>query len=105
MRPAPRDGSREYVVVIDCQADGVRVSPSRVNIPLDVLGQSNGSTLLVRTVQDLVARRRAMQAPEDSEVRVVIRFVLHKEGTRAFHTSYPLLNVIDAEKRTVMSSQ
>jgi hypothetical protein len=103
LRPAPREGSREWIIIIDCAAEAVRLSPSRISIPLDMLGQSQGSALLVRTVQDLIARRRAIQAPEDGELRVVLRFVVHKEGTRAFHTSYPLLNGIEAEKRTVMA--
>ena len=100
-----RVGSREWVVVVECLPNGVRVSPSRVNLSLVELSNGTGGALLRRTVEDLIARRRAAQLPDEPALRIVIRFQVHKDGTRTFHLAYPLLDLIDAEKRAVLSGE
>lgn len=104
VRPALREGNRDWLVIVECRPDEVRVSPSRAVLSLSELSAEQGKAALVRTVQDLVARRRAAQLPDEPEVRIIIRFQVQKEGTRVFHLVYPLLDRIDAEKRTVMSA-
>lgn len=105
LKPAPRNGPAEWVIVVDCSPAGVRVSPSRFDIPAANLIPDAGGSVLLRTVQDQIARRRALQRPGEAPVRVGIRFVVHKDGLRVFHLAYPLLDAVVAEKRAVLSSE
>ncbi len=105
LKPAARYGSRELVLVIDCMPEGVRLSPSRLVILVDNLGRDRGGEALLRAVQKQVTRRRAVLRAGDPPLKVTIRFVVHKNGLRAFHMAYPLLDSVVAEKRTVLSGE
>ena len=105
LRPAARPGAGEWVVVIECEGQGVRVSPSRVTVSLaDLARGRGGDVLLAQTVLDLLARRRAAGRPDDPTFRPVVRFVVHRDGLRAFHLAYPALNSVPAEKRTAIDA-
>jgi hypothetical protein len=96
----------EWIIVVECRPDGVQVSPSRLSLSLADLATGQGDdSLLVRTARELIERRRSVQRPGDPPVKIVIRFLIHKDGLRAFHLAYPLLDSIDVEKRAVLSGE
>lgn len=103
LRPAARYGDGEWVLVVDCTARGVRLSPSQVSISLQELARGRGGdALLARTVANMLERRRAMQDPAAPPFRPQIRFVIHKDGLRSFHAALPPLEGIRVPKSTVM---
>src|SRR5205814_162359 len=105
-RPASRHIDPEWIIIVDCRPEGVQVSPSRLAIAFDQLAAgAGGDALLVRTARDLIANRRGAQRPDEPPVKVVIRFLVHKDGLRTFHLAYPLLDSIDVEKRAVLSGE
>ncbi len=105
-RPAPLQAEGEWVLVVECDGQGVRLSPSRLSIPLeDLRRDQQGGALLLQTVQGLLQQRRAAVRPNDPPLRPVVRFLVRPDGLRAFHLAYPALNAVDAAKRTVMSDE
>jgi len=93
------------VIVVECDAQGVRLSPSRLTIPLpDLTRGRGGDVLLAHTIRDMLAQRQAAGRPGDT-FHPVIRFVVHHDGLRAFHLAYPTLNSIPVEKRTAMDGE
>jgi hypothetical protein len=106
LRPAARYGDEEWVLVVDCTARGVRLSPSQLRVPLQELARGNGGdVLLARTVASLIERRRAMQDPAAPPFRPQLRFVVHRDGMRAFHAALPALENIRVPKHTVMPDE
>jgi hypothetical protein len=103
LRPAPRPGEGEWVLVVECDGQGVRLSPSHLAVPLAELARGRGGdVLLAQTVLDLLERRRAAGRPGAAPFRPVVRFVVRRDGLRAFHLAYPALTNVPAEKRTVL---
>jgi hypothetical protein len=103
LRPAARYGDEEWVLVVDCSAQGVRLSPSQLRVPLQELARGRGGdVLLARTVANLIERRRAMQDPVAPPFRPQIRFVVHRDGMRSFHAALPALENVRVPKHTVM---
>jgi hypothetical protein len=104
--PRPRLPDMEWVLPIQCRADGVRVGPTLTTIPLAELTEGrSGVALLVRTVREQIERRRGFQRQGEPPVKIVVRFVVQKEGLRAFHLAYPLIDSFDVEKRAVLSGE
>jgi hypothetical protein len=91
------------VLVVDCTARGVRLSPSQLSVPLQELARGHGGdALLARRVANMIERRRAMQDPSGPPFRPQIRFVVHRDGLRSFHAALPALESIRIPKRAVM---
>jgi hypothetical protein len=103
LRPAARYGDEEWVLVVDCSAQGVRLSPSQLRVSLQELARGHGGDVqLARTVASLIERRRAAQDPAAPPFRPQLRFVVHRDGMRSFHAALPALENIRVPKHTVM---
>jgi hypothetical protein len=108
--PTPRLSTHysipEWIIVVQCQPNGVTLSPSHLTIPrADLSTGKGGDMLLIRTVRGLIEQRRSAQRPEDPPVKIVVRFQVDRNSLRTFHLAYPLLDGIDVEKRAVLASE
>jgi hypothetical protein len=81
------------------------VSPSRFDITTAGLSAEGGGAALLKAVQEQVERRRSFDQPGEPPVRIIIRFVIHKDSLRVYHQVYPLLDSVPAEKRAVLASE
>lgn len=85
-------GNRDWILSLDCTADGVKVYPGGRRIPATALDQTApGGNLLLQTVQSLINRRQAMVRPGEPPYRPVVRFLVHPDGLRTYYRAYPAL--------------
>jgi hypothetical protein len=104
LRPGSPFGPTEWVLIVDCLPEGVRLSPSQVTIPLEQLGREKGTeATLYRTVAQLVTLRKAAERPGDPPVKMSIRFHVYRDGLRTYHQAYPILAPIRIEKKAVLA--
>jgi hypothetical protein len=97
LRPLNLSGDRDWVIFIECTADGVLVYPSRVFIPLAALswGPSNA---LQKNIQQMIDRRQASVRPGEAPYRPQVRFLVRPESMRVYHAAYPALDALQVPK-------
>jgi hypothetical protein len=85
-------GNRDFVITIECKADAVFVQPWGTRFPLASMpDRPDPNHPLVRTVEQIVARRQAVVAQGESPYRPLLHFQVHPDGLRAYYRAYPLL--------------
>jgi len=84
-------GSREFVVTVECTADGVTVQPRGKTFAAATLQKASRDSALAREVRDLINERQATVSNEEPPYRPEIRFRVGAEGRRTFFLAYPLL--------------
>jgi hypothetical protein len=93
--PRRRYLNRDWVIPIECQADGVLLIPGRVRFSNTALAPTPGQVhALALTVQQLIAKRQATVAPGEPPYRPRIVFQVRPEGLRAYYLAYPLLECL-----------
>jgi hypothetical protein len=90
--PRTRILNRDWVIPIECQADGILLIPGRVRFSTAALTPTPGTVHpLALAVQQLIARRQSTVAPGDPPYRPRLLFQVRTEGLRAYYQAYPLL--------------
>jgi hypothetical protein len=90
--PRIRALNRDWVIPIECQADGVLLIPGRTRFSITALAPTPGkSHPLALTVQQLISRRQATVAVGDPPYRPRLLFQVRSDGLRAYYLAYPLL--------------
>jgi hypothetical protein len=85
-------GNRDWIISIECTADGLVLLPSRQRIGTAQLTKGeNGSNALLEAVQQMIARRQASVRPGEPPYRPMIRFRVLPDGLRAYYLAYPAL--------------
>jgi hypothetical protein len=88
----PVMGNRELIINLACYADGVVITPGGAAFNWTAAANARQvNEALVQTVRELIARRQATVRPGETPHRVVLRFVVHREGLRTMFRAYPLL--------------
>jgi hypothetical protein len=91
-RTAPRYGNRDWVIAIECRADGLVLTPTGQRIGQEALGPTDrADPLLLTAVKQMIARRQATVRPGEPPYRPLIRFQVRPEGLRLYFLAYPLL--------------
>ena len=90
--PARVGGAAETTVFVECLSDGVVVHPSGKSISIDALNHSKGHNPLFQAVATKLAKHTG-----DPKARAV-RFLIHRDGERAFHLAYPVFNGLNVTK-------
>ncbi|HLJ94208.1 MAG TPA: hypothetical protein VKU02_13555 [Gemmataceae bacterium] len=92
LRPRPLIGNRDWVISIECTAEGLVLLPSRQRIPTAQIARGeNESNPLLEAVQQMMARRQATVRPGEPPYRPMIRFRVLPDGLRSYHLAYPVL--------------
>jgi hypothetical protein len=89
-KPFRLTGNRDWNIPIDCTSDGLGL-PNGVKITSGALATADGGKTLVKAVQDLIARKQATVRDGEPPYRPQVRFLVHSEGLRVYHISYPIL--------------
>ena len=85
-------GDRDYIIFIECRAEDVVLYPSRQSFSIQSLAR--GDQALMKAVQQMIERRQALVRPGEMPFRPQVRYLLHPEGIRSYHTTYPTLNAL-----------
>jgi hypothetical protein len=95
-RPLPftglLNGNRDWIITIECRADGVMLLPARQQILTAEFSQSaNMSNPLRDAIEQMIARRQASLRAGEPPYRPMIRFRVWPDGMRAYYGAYPAL--------------
>jgi hypothetical protein len=97
LRPLSLSGDRDWVIYVECTAEGVLLYPSRVFIPLAALswGPSNP---LQKNIQQMIDRRQTSVRPGEAPYRPQVRFLVRPDSMRVYHAAYPALDALQVPK-------
>lgn len=89
--PALRFGDRDWVIPLECTADGVTVLATRARIGLDGLTGSETDNPLLSLVQKTIDKRQAMVLPGEPPYHPIIRFRVRPDAIRTYYLAFPML--------------
>jgi len=98
LRPARLSGDRDWIVFVECKAEGVVIYPTHLLIPASALARASGSNPLLQSVQQLIDRKQATVRRGDAPYRPEVRFLVHPDAGRTYHLAYPTLDSLAAPK-------
>jgi hypothetical protein len=90
--PARIGASEDTILFIECRSTGVVVYPVGQSIPFAALDREPANNPLYQTVMAQLALHKG-----DPERRH-IRFLIHRDAERTFHTAYPVLDNVKVDK-------
>lgn len=89
-RPAQITPPRDWIVYVECKAEGATIHPARREVPMAALETAlEGNPL--RSMVSAMLQRQPEPPPGKVPPRLRVRFVIHPDGVRAFHAAYPSL--------------
>jgi hypothetical protein len=97
MRAVNLSGDRDWVIYVECTAEGVVLYPARTFIPLAALSRGPANPLQ-QAVQQMIDRRQSGVRPGEAPYRPQVRFLVRPENMRVFHVAYPALDAVPAAK-------
>jgi hypothetical protein len=97
MRPVNLSGDRDWVIYVECTAEGVILYPAQLFIPLAVLNRGPANPLQ-QNVQQMIDRRQAAVRPGEAPYRPQVRFLVRPESLRVYHVAYPALDAVRVPK-------
>jgi hypothetical protein len=89
-KPFRLTGNRDWNIPIVCTSEGLAL-PGGLKITANALATPEGGKALVKAVQELIARKQATVRDGELAYRPQVRFLVHSEGLRVYHTAYPIL--------------
>jgi hypothetical protein len=92
LRVARLNGDRDYIIFVECRPDDVVLYPSRQSFSVQQL--AHGDQAIVGAVKQMIDRKQALLRPGDLPFRPQVRFLVHPESLRSYHTAYPVLNAL-----------
>jgi hypothetical protein len=91
------NANRDWIIPIDCTAEGVTIRQLGRSIPVQSFSQGEkGSENLQAAIRDMIARRQASVPPGDPPYRPIIRFRVRRDGLRSYYHAYPALEPLGA---------
>lgn len=90
VRPGLLSGNRDWIILLECTNDAVRIHTTGQKVPLDELTTA-GDNRLARTLKDLIDRRQASVPEGVPPYRPIIRFLVRPNGSKAYFLAYPAL--------------
>jgi len=84
--------NHDYVITVECLADGVMIYPRYELYPMNPAeNQKNVEQALVRTIQQMIARRQASVRQGETAYRPMIQLQVEPDGLRSYYWIYPAL--------------
>jgi hypothetical protein len=88
-------GNRDWIILVECNAEGVSLPSANVTLSRADLAQDakkvNG---MLQAVQKVIERRQAAVRPGEPAFRPQLRFVVEAAGLRTYHLAYPILETL-----------
>jgi hypothetical protein len=98
LRPARVGSDGEYTIFLECLSDQVVIYPSQRRFSIESLNHSQNHNQLLRTVEQMIARRLSTLRQGDPVPRIYIRFLVHADADRTLHCAYPVLDSLPVAK-------
>jgi hypothetical protein len=92
LRVARLNGDRDYIIFVECRPETVVLYPSQQSFSVQQLAR--GDQALVQAVKQMIDRKQALVRPGELPFRPQIRYLVHAESIRSYHTTYPVLNAL-----------
>jgi hypothetical protein len=99
LRPARLSGDRDWVIFVECRAEGVVVYPSQLLVSTATLSRATGSNPLQEALKQMIDRRQATVRPGEPLYRPEVRFLVRPDALKTYHLAYPALDGLPAEKK------
>jgi hypothetical protein len=91
-RPMRLIGNRDWVIPVECRADGVVLRHLGQKLSLASLaGKAAGESPLLRAVKQMIDRRQAGVRPGEPPYRPQVRFLIYPDGLRTYFLAFPAL--------------
>lgn len=87
----PLSGSKDWIIPIECKADGVHLPLTRQKFPIALLRSYQARHPLPGSIQELVRRRQSAVRAGEIPYHPMLRFEVYPDGLQAYHLAYPLL--------------
>lgn len=87
--PPFRLGSRDWIIAVECRADGVVLLATGQRLTNDELAR--GGSALPAAVRQMIARKQASVRAGELPYRPLVRFLVRPDGFRAYYLAYPVL--------------
>jgi hypothetical protein len=89
--PARLVGNRDWLITVECKADGVEVLPAHERLPLAAFSLGGPNNMLVKLIREMIDRKQGTVRPGEPPFRPQLRFLVPADGLRTYYTAYPLL--------------
>jgi hypothetical protein len=98
-RPLPftglLSGNRDWIILVECRADGVVLLPSRHHVPTaEFTSAPAGGNPLRDLVEQMIAKRQASRRLGELPYRPMIHFRVWPDGVRTYYLAYPILGAL-----------
>jgi hypothetical protein len=91
-RPLRLIGNRDWVIPVECRADGVVVRSLGQKLPVASLtGKAAADNPLLQVVKQMIDRRQAGVRPGEPPYRPQVRFLIYPDGLRTYFLTFPAL--------------
>ena len=95
VRPGRQFADRDWIILIECTAEGLVLQSSGQKVPAAKLPRKTGdSNPLLEAVQKMIDRRQALVPAGEPPYSPRIRFLVRPEGLRAYYLAYPALELL-----------
>ncbi len=91
LRVARLDGSRDFILFIECNAQGIVVHPEKQKFAGHELETEGGAKRLLNLMRQQVERKTKKTLAGDPPPKGQIRFLVRPEGLRWYHASFPII--------------
>jgi hypothetical protein len=98
LRPARVGSDGDYTIFLECRSGEVVIYPSQRHVSIESLNHSQNHNPLLKTVEQMIARRLSTMRPGDPAPRIAIRFLVHADADRTLHCAYPVLESLPVHK-------
>jgi hypothetical protein len=91
-RPLRLIGNRDWVIPVECRADGVVVRTLGQKLSsASLAGKSGVDSPLLQAVKQMIDRRQAGVRPGEPPYRPQVRFLIYPDGLRTYFLAFPAL--------------
>ncbi|MBL8794082.1 MAG: hypothetical protein JNM56_09255 [Planctomycetia bacterium] len=90
-RPLRVASNRDWVIVVECTADAVKLPGAGQRFALADLQRAGSNNPLLQAVRATIARRQATVRPTEPEWKPQLRFLVHADGLRSYYVAFPAL--------------
>jgi hypothetical protein len=91
-RPLRLIGNRDWVIPVECRADGIVVRTLGQKLSsASLAGKSGADSPLLQAVKQMIDRRQAGVRPGEPPYRPQVRFLIYPDGLRTYFLAFPAL--------------
>jgi hypothetical protein len=99
LRPGWVHGGRDWIIYVECRADGVVLYPAEKRFPLAEAARPASGNPLVAAIKQMIDRRQSLRRPGEPPYYPQVRLLVRPENVYTFLTVYPALEALPVPKK------